>query len=54
MGRWKSADMALRWAAASFLDNEKNFRRILGYKDLWMPQAKLNDRVTGDDQSTVA
>ena len=54
VGRWKSADMALRWAAAPFLYNKKNFRRILGYKDLWMPQAKLNDRVTGDDQSTVA
>ena len=46
--------MALRWAAASFLDTEKNFRRILGYKDLWMLQAKLNDLLTGDDQSKVA
>ncbi len=54
VGRWKNADMALRWAAASFLDTEKNFRRILGYKDLWMLQAKLNDLVTGDDPSKVA
>ena len=36
------------------LDTEKNFRRILGYKDLWMLQAKLNDLVTGDDPSKVA
>ena len=28
--------MVLRWAAASFLDIEKHFRGILGYKDLWM------------------
>ena len=34
--------------------DEKNFRRILGYKDLSMPQAKLNDLVTGDDQSKAA
>ena len=54
VGRWKNADMAQRWAAASFLDTEKNFRRILGYKDLWMLQAKLNDLLTGDDQSKVA
>ncbi len=54
VGRWKNPDMALRWAAASFLDTEKNFRRILGYKDLWMLQAKLNDLVPGDDQSKVA
>ena len=53
VGLWKNADMALRWAAASFLDTKKNFRRILGYKDLWMLQAKLNDLLTGDDQSKV-
>ena len=54
VGRWKNADMVLRWASASFLDTEKNFRRILGYKDLCMLQAKLNDRVTDDDPSKVA
>ena len=46
--------MALRWAAAFFIDTEKNFRRILGYKNLWMLQAKLNDLVTGDDKSKAA
>jgi putative transposase len=54
VGRWKNADMVLRWAAASFLDTEKHFRKILGYKDLWMLQAKLNDPVTGDQPSKVA
>ena len=54
VGRWKNADMAPRWAAASFLDTEKNFRRILGFKDLWMLQAKHNDLLTGDDPSKVA
>ena len=54
IGRWKNADIVLRWAEASFLDTEKNFRRILGYNDLWTLQAKLNDLVTGYDQSEVA
>jgi hypothetical protein len=29
-------------------------RKILGYKELWMLQAKLNDRVTGDGRSKLA
>ena len=34
--RWKDASMVRRWAAAAFLDTEKNFRKIMGYKDLWV------------------
>ena len=49
VGRWMSADMALRWAAVSFLNTEKNFRRILSYTNLRMLQARLNDLVAGDD-----
>ena len=33
--------MVKRWAAA-FLDAEQSFRRILGYRDLWMLKAILN------------
>ncbi len=40
--RWKDASMVRRWAAAAFLDTEKNFRKIMGYKDLWMLEAVLN------------
>jgi hypothetical protein len=29
------------WAAASFLATEKNFRRIVGWKDLWQLEAIL-------------
>jgi len=32
-----------RWVAAAFLDAEKGFRRILGYRDLWMLKAILNE-----------
>ena len=30
------------WATAAFLDTEKSFRKIMGYKDLWMLDAILN------------
>jgi hypothetical protein len=33
--------MVERWAAASFLATEKNFRRIMGWKDLWQLEAIL-------------
>ena len=33
--RWRDAAMVERWAAASFLATETNFRRIIGWKDLW-------------------
>jgi hypothetical protein len=28
--------MAVRWAAAAFLEAEKGYRRIMGYRDLWI------------------
>ena len=34
--------MVLRWAAAAFLITEKSFRKIQGYRDLWMLIAVLN------------
>ena len=40
--RWKDAAMVRRWAAAAFLDTEKSFRKIMGYKDLWMLDAVLH------------
>jgi transposase-like protein len=39
--RWRDAAMVERWAAASFLATEKNFRRIIGWKDLWQLEAIL-------------
>jgi hypothetical protein len=33
--------MVARWAAASFLATERNFRRIMGWKDLWQLEAIL-------------
>ena len=41
--------MVKRWVAAAFLDAEKSFRRILGYRDLWMLKAVLDQ-----DQVAIA
>ena len=35
--------MALRWAATTFCETEKNFRRVTGYQHLWMLKAHLDD-----------
>lgn len=48
--RWRDGAMVKRWAAAAFLDAEKSFRRILGYRDLWMLEAVL----LNDDQVAIA
>ena len=40
---WKNGAMALRWAAAAFVETEKSYRRILGYRQLWILKAHLDD-----------
>ena len=44
---WQDGAMALRWAAASLLATEKNFRKLTGYKLLWMLQAYLDESSDG-------
>jgi len=39
--RWRDGKMVLRWAAAALLMTEQHFRRIMGYRDLWMLKAAL-------------
>ena len=53
--RWRSGEMVLRWAAAAALETEKNFRKIIGYRDLWMLKAVLDEDQTGHESpaSTV-
>ncbi len=31
---WRSGEMALRWTAAGMLEAERQFRRVVGYRDL--------------------
>lgn len=40
---WQNGAMALRWAAASLVETEKNYRRIMGHEQLWMLKAHLDD-----------
>jgi putative transposase len=39
--RWRDGKMVLRWVAAALLMTEQHFRKIMGYRDLWMLQAAL-------------
>ena len=39
--RWRDGSMVVRWCASALLATEKNFRRIMGYKQLWILQANL-------------
>ena len=54
VSRWRDGRMVLRWVASTFLETEKHFRRIQGYRDLWMLKAKLRDEVTADRKGKVA
>jgi len=41
--RWRDGAMALRWVASAFLASEKSFRRLMGWQQLWMLQAYLDE-----------
>jgi len=45
--RWRDHSMVVRWVAASLLEIEKRFRRIMGYQQLWILEAKLKE-LTGE------
>jgi transposase-like protein len=51
---WQSGEMVLRWAAAAALETEKNFRKIIGFRDLWMLKAALEDDQTSDEAAASA
>jgi len=40
---WRDGQMVLRWTAAALLSMEKRMRRIMGYQQLWILQAKLQE-----------
>ncbi len=50
--RWRDAAMMQRWVAASFLATEKNFRRIMGWKDLWQLESILGRKATENAAAT--
>ena len=48
VSRWRDGKMVLRWVASAFAASEKNFRSILGYRDLWMLKAALENQMEDD------
>lgn len=46
--RWRDPEMVLRWMASAYLEAEKSFRRIQGYRDLWVLSTAL-----GRERSTT-
>lgn len=52
--RWRDPAMIERWVAASFLATEKNFRRIMGWKDLWQLKAILGREEKSATKQEVA
>ncbi|MGH9929421.1 MAG: IS256 family transposase [Pyrinomonadaceae bacterium] len=41
VSRWQDGAMVLRWAASAFLNAESKFRRVSGYRELWMLENAL-------------
>jgi len=52
--RWRDGKMVLRWLASAYLATEKTFRRIQGYKDLWMLAAALQNDKKRDTSEEAA
>ena len=49
--------MVVRWVGSALMDMEKKFKRIMGYQQLWILEAKLcelaqDERI--DEKSKVA
>ena len=51
---WRDGAMTLRWCAAALSEHEKRFRKVMGYKDLWMLKAALNAGAEIDRKEAAA
>lgn len=52
--RWRDSGMVKRWMASAFIATEKNFRKIMGYRDLWALDAILNGSRSAARREAVA
>jgi putative transposase len=52
VSRWRDGAMVLRWAATALVEGEKRFRRIMGYKDLWILRACLDGSEADESLAT--
>ena len=51
--RWRDGAMVKRWMASAFLATEKNFRKMMGYRDLWALEAILNGSKSATRQAVA-
>lgn len=54
VGRWRDGAMAQRWVAAAMVETEKHFRKVHGYKQLWMLESNLKSRCDGKPADAAA
>jgi hypothetical protein len=50
---WQNGSMAPRWITSTFPRTEKNFRRILGYRELWTLEAILSESQFATQQAVA-
>jgi transposase-like protein len=50
---WQNGSMVRRWLASAFLRTEKNFRRIMGYRELWTLEAILSESKFATQQAVA-
>ena len=48
---WQDGAMVKRWAASSLLETERSFRKVMGYRDIWMLDAALKDGIDKSDKA---
>jgi hypothetical protein len=51
--RWQSGEMGLRWTAAGMLEAERQFRRIIGYRDLAKLALAVEREITPAAPNTI-
>ena len=51
--RWQSGDMCLRWTAAGMLEAERQFRKIIGYRELARLAVAIERDLTRHDRQEV-
>ena len=48
---WQDGAMAKRWAASTLLETEKSFRKIMGFRDIWMLDAALKKDIDNSENA---
>ena len=53
VANWQNGSMVRRWMASAFLRTEKNFRRIMGYRELWTLETILSESQFATQQAVA-